>query len=103
MPILMTTIKRISINGRFYLLLVSSVLFVAVGPLVTERPFVSATLSSILLLSAIGCLRFRTSSFLASRWFGVIVLIVGWIEGLSPQSCPFRSRCLSLAFSFCPS
>src|SRR5262245_31113311 len=62
----------------------------------------SATLFSILILATIGCLRFRKASFLASRWFGVIVLVVGWVGAYTSivpvQATVFAFRALFLCF-----
>jgi len=94
--------SRAMTANRFYLLLASSVLFIIVEPMVAENLFLAATLTSILLISATGCLKLQKAGFVASQWFGIMVLVVGW-AGVFSQNVPvqvtiFITRVVFLSF-----
>ena len=81
-----TTLRKlnsISKEDRFYLLLAAIfiyLLFEFFGPRLGGMVFIRATMASVLLIAAIGCLRFQKMSFLNSRIFGVLVIALAWID-----------------------
>ena len=86
---LLTKLDAISKDQRFFLLLAAIVTFLFWQFLGGDRvgvDFVGVTLSSLLLLAAIDCLRFTKRSFLISKVFGVLVLMLGWIDAATDIS-----------------
>ena len=76
------TIARRVNENRFLLLLIVLVLFISVTPHLTgteASAIVQSTLMSFVLLAAIGCLQFKQTGIVATRWFGVATLLSGWI------------------------
>lgn len=76
-------LSSLSKEQRFYLLLAAILVYLlneftrGTG---AETDFVRVTLSSLLLLAAVDCLRFRKDSFLTSKVFGLLVMSVGWVD-----------------------
>lgn len=85
MKTLYARLSSLSKEQRFYLLLAAILVYLlneftrGVG---AETDFVRVTLSSLLLLAAIDCLRFKKNSFLTSKVFGLLVISVGWVDAV---------------------
>jgi len=71
--------RSISFSVRHYVLLAALILYILLDPVFNGSPVIATTLGSILLLAAIDCLDLDKRTFLASRWFGVLVLALGWV------------------------
>lgn len=85
MPVnsILATIARISTDHRFVLLLGVIIIYLLwefVRSSVGGAEIVQVTLLSVLLLAAITCLRFKKETFVTSRMFGVLVVVLGWVK-----------------------
>jgi hypothetical protein len=83
MKTILGRLNTISKEQRFFLLL-GAILVYLIFEFVTAQTgggtFIRVTLLSLLLVAAIDCLRFKKSSFLSSRFFGVLVIASGWVD-----------------------
>lgn len=80
---ILATLGRASRDQRFVLLLGMIIVYLLwefVRTSVAGGEIVRVTILSVLLLAAIACLRFKKQSFLTSRIFGVLVVVLGWVK-----------------------
>jgi voltage-gated potassium channel len=83
MQTVFSRLDSLSKEQRFYMLLAAILVYLLFEFLRTplgEADFIRVTLSSLLLLAAIDCLRFKKNSLMSSRWFGVLVIALGWVN-----------------------
>lgn len=76
------TLRALVTRHRFSILLTVLLLYVLAAPFIedsTHGMLLHATLISMVLLAAIGCLDSRKLGFATSRWFGVLTLVSGWV------------------------
>jgi hypothetical protein len=73
---------------RFHMLLLVLVAFITLAPMYSRQAagsIIPETLISLVLLAAIGCLRFRKRGIVTTRWFGAFTLVSGWIPVFFPS------------------
>ena len=76
-------LDSISKDQRFFLLLAAILTCLSwefLGSRSVGVDFVRVTIASALLLAAIDCLRFKKKSFLTSKVFGALVIVLGWVD-----------------------
>ena len=76
------SLRALAARHRFSILLTVLLLYVLAAPFIEDSShgmLLHATLISMVLLAAIGCLDSHRFSFTTSRWFGIVTLGSGWI------------------------
>ena len=80
---ILATLNRIAKDQRFILLLGMIMVYLLwefMRSSAGGSEYLHMTIISVLMMAAIGCLRFKRQSFLTSRIFGVLVLLLGWVQ-----------------------